>query len=123
MEENLKMLIFENYCNKHEINHNFLAPKNPQQNGVVEKKNRTNQEMARTMLNENNLPKYFWAEAVNTSCYVLNRVLLRPILKKTLYELWKNKKPNISYLKVFGCKFFILNTKDNLGKFDAKSDV
>ena len=70
--------------------------------------------MARTMLNENNLPKYFWVEAVNTSCYVLNRVLLRPILKKTPYELWKNKKPNISYFKVFGCKCFILNTKDNL---------
>ena len=79
--------------------------------------------MARTMLNENNLPKYFWAEVVNTSCYVLNRILLRPILKKTPYELWKNKKPNISYFKVFGCKCFILNPKDNLGNFDAKSDV
>ncbi|WJZ90882.1 hypothetical protein VitviT2T_009997 [Vitis vinifera] len=114
---------FEEYCNKHGINHNFSAPRTPQQNGVVERKNRTLQEMARTMLNENNLPKYFWAEAVNTSCYVLNRILLRPILKKTPYELWKNKKPNISYFKVFGCKCFILNTKDNLGKFDAKSDV
>nr|CAN77969.1 hypothetical protein VITISV_027333 [Vitis vinifera] len=107
----------------HDINHNFPAPRTPQQNGVVERKNRTLQEMARTMLNENNLPKYFWAEAVNTSCYVLNRILLRPILKKTPYELWKNKKPNISYFKVFGCKCFILNTKHNLGKFDAKSDV
>ena len=75
------------------------------------------------MLNENNLLKYFWVEAVNTSCYVLNRILLRSIIKKTPYELWKNKKPNISYFKVFGCKCFILNTKDNLGKFDAKSDV
>ena len=81
--------------------------------------------MARTMLNENNLAFILlcWAEAVNTSCYVLNRILLRPILKKTPYELWKNKKPNISYFKVFGCKCFILNTKDNLGNFDAKSDV
>ena len=57
---------FENYCNEHGIDHNFLAPKTPQQNGVVERKNRTIQEMARTMLNKNNLPKYFWAEAVNT---------------------------------------------------------
>ena len=79
--------------------------------------------MTRTMLNENNLPKYFWAEVVNTSCYVLNRILLRPILKKTPYELWKNKKPYISYFKVFGCKCFILNAKDNFGKFDAKLDV
>ena len=86
-------------------------------------RSKTLQEMSRTMLNENNLPKYFWVEEVNTSCYVLNRILLRPILKKTPYELWKNKKPNISYFKVFGCKCFILNTKDNLGKFDAKSGV
>ncbi|RVW95452.1 hypothetical protein CK203_028682 [Vitis vinifera] len=49
--------------------------------------------------------------------------IVEAILKKTPYELWKNKKPNISYFKVFGCKCFILNTKDNLGKFDAKSDV
>ena len=78
--------------------------------------------MARTMLNEHSLPKYFWAEAVNTACYILNRVLVRPLLTKTPYELWNNKKPNVSYFKVFGCKCFILNEKDNLGKFDAKSD-
>ncbi|KAH9763597.1 Integrase catalytic domain-containing protein [Citrus sinensis] len=85
--------------------------------------NRSIQEMARTMLNENALPKYFWAEAVNTACYVLNRVLIRPNLNKTPYELWKERKPNIGYFKVFGCKCFVLNTKDNLGKFDPKSDV
>ena len=50
---------FEDYCNEHGINHNFSPPRTPQQNGVVERKNRTLQEMARTMLNENNLPKYF----------------------------------------------------------------
>ena len=111
---------FEGYCNENCINHNFFTPRTSQQNGVVKRKNRTIQEMEMTILNENNLTKYFWVEMVNTSCYVLNRVLLRPILKKTPYELWKNKKPNISYFKVFGCKCFILNTKDNLGKFDAK---
>ncbi|KAH9716423.1 hypothetical protein KPL71_021459 [Citrus sinensis] len=95
----------------------------PQQNGVVERKNRSIQEMTRIMLNENSLPKYFWAEAVNTACYVLNRVLIRPNLNKTPYELWKHRKPNIGYFKVFGCKCFILNTKDNLGKFDPKSNV
>ena len=66
---------FEEYCNEYEIDHNFSVHRTPQQNGVVERKNRTLQEMARTMLNENNLPKYFWAEAINTSCYVLNRML------------------------------------------------
>ena len=78
--------------------------------------------MARIMLNEFSLPKYFWAEATNNSCYVINRVVIRNKLNKTPYELWKSRKPNISYFKVFGCKCFILNTKDNLGKFDAKSD-
>ena len=114
---------FEKYCNERGINHNFSTPKTPQQNGVVERKNRTLQEMAKTMLNENKLLKYFWFEAVNTSCYVSNRILLRPILKKTPYKLRKNKKANISYFKVFGCKCFILKTKDNLEKFDAKSNV
>ena len=75
------------------------------------------------MLHENNLLTYFLVEAVNTSCYILNRVLIRPSLDKTPYELWKNKKPNISYFKVFGSKCFIFNTKDNLGKFDAKYSV
>ncbi|KAH9716748.1 Integrase catalytic domain-containing protein [Citrus sinensis] len=114
---------FENFCNDFGIEHQFSSPRTPQQNGVVERKNRSIQEMARTMLNENSLPKYFWAEAVNTACYVLNRVLIRPNLNKTPYELWKDRKPNIGYFKVFGCKCFVLNTKDNLGKFDPKSDV
>ena len=93
---------FEEYCNEHGINHNFSTPKTPQQNGTVERKNKTLQEMTRIMLNEHNLPKYFWVEAVNTSCYVLNRILLRPILKKTPYELWKNKNPTLAISKSLG---------------------
>ena len=78
--------------------------------------------MARTMLHEYSLPLYFWAEAVNTSCYISNRVFKRPILNKTSYELWNNRKPKISYLRVFVCKCFILNTKNNLENFDSKAD-
>ena len=79
--------------------------------------------MARTMLCEKNLPKYFWAEAINTSCYIINRAMIRLILKKTPYELFRERKPNISYFHPFGCKCFVLNNgKDNLGKFDAKID-
>jgi len=75
------------------------------------------------MLNETELPKYFWADGVSTTCYILNQVLIRPILKKTPYELFKGRKPNVSYLKAFGCKCFILNNgKDILGKFDSKYD-
>ena len=75
------------------------------------------------MLNDTNLPKFFWVDVVNIACYIMNRALIRPILKKTPYELYKGRKPNISHLHIFGCKCFVLNNgKDNLGKFDAKSD-
>ena len=79
--------------------------------------------MARTMLYENDLPRYFWAEAVSTACYITNRVMVRSILKKTPYELYKGKKSILSYFKPFGCKCFILiNGKENIGKFDSRSD-
>jgi len=114
---------FESFCDEHGIEHNFSAPRTPQQNGVVERKNRSLEEIARTLQNDTFLPKYFWAEVVNTECYIMNRALIRPILKKTPYELYNGRKPNISHLHVFGCKYFVLNNdKDNLGKFDAKSD-
>ena len=75
------------------------------------------------MLCERNLSRYFWAEAVNTTCYILNRVSTRPIIKKTPYEIWNERKSNIYYFHIFGCKCFILNNgKDNLEKFDAKSN-
>jgi len=75
------------------------------------------------MLNESDLPKYFFADAIYIASYVLNRTLIRPILKKTPYELYKGRKPSISHLRVFSCKCFILNNgKNNLGKFDPKSD-
>ena len=114
--------VFETFCKKKGINHNFTFPRTPQQNGVVERKNRTLQECARTLLNGCSLPKHFWAEAVATACYVLNRISIRPLTKNTSYELFNNKKPNISYFKIFGSKCFILNTKDQLGKFDPKAD-
>ena len=78
--------------------------------------------MVKTILNEYNLPLYFWAEAINTSYYISNRIFKRPILNKTPYKLWNNRKPRISYLRVFGYKCFILNAKDNLEKFDFKAD-
>ena len=79
--------------------------------------------MARTMLVESVLSKRFWAKAINTDCYIQNRVFLIPILKKTPYDLWKRRKPNISYFHIFGTNCFILNTKDKLSKFDPKFDL
>ncbi|GJR40205.1 retrovirus-related pol polyprotein from transposon TNT 1-94 [Tanacetum coccineum] len=78
--------------------------------------------MSRTMLNEQSIPQKFWCNAVDTSTYILNRILIRPFLGKTPYELFKGKKPSLEYFKVFGCKYFILNTKDYLTKFDPKSN-
>jgi hypothetical protein len=74
------------------------------------------------MICESNVDKYFWAEALNTTCYILNRVTIRKGLNKSPYELWKERKPNISYFHIFGCYCYILNIRDNLGKFDSKSD-
>ena len=74
------------------------------------------------MLSDSNLPKHFWDEAVATACYILNRILIRPLTNKTPYELLYNKKPIVAYFKVFGSKCFILNTKDNLDKFEPKAD-
>ena len=78
--------------------------------------------MTRTMLCENSLPEYFWAKTINTTCYVKNRILIRSLIKKTPYELWRGRRPNISYLHPFECECFILNTKDQLVKFDSKVD-
>ncbi|GKB40935.1 retrovirus-related pol polyprotein from transposon TNT 1-94 [Tanacetum coccineum] len=112
---------FGAFCDANGITHNFSAPRTPQSNGVVERKNRTLQEMARTMLNEQSIPQKFWCNAVDTSTYILNRILIRPFLGKTPYELFKGKKPSLEHFKVFGSKCFILNTKDYLTKFDPKS--
>ncbi|GJS77263.1 retrovirus-related pol polyprotein from transposon TNT 1-94 [Tanacetum coccineum] len=112
---------FGEFCNANGITHNFSALRTPQSNGVVERKNRTLQEMSRTMLNEQSLPQKFWCNAVDTSTYILNRILIRAILGKTPYELLRGRKPTLDYFRVFGSKCFILNTKDYLTKFDPKS--
>lgn len=114
---------FEMFCDEYGIEHNFSAPRTPQQNGVVERKNRALEEISRTLLNDTPLPKYFWVEAVNTACYIMKKALIKPILKKTPYEIFNNRKPNIAHLHVFGCKCFVRNNGiESLGKFDAKAD-
>ncbi|XP_056859992.1 uncharacterized protein LOC130508478 [Raphanus sativus] len=114
---------FDRFCQSQGIRHQYAAPRTPQQNGIVERKNRTLQEMARAMLCGNSVPSGFWAEAIETACYVINRVYVKPKTKTTPYELFKGKTPNLSHMHVFGCLCYILNDKDHLGKFDAKSDV
>ncbi|GJW31664.1 retrovirus-related pol polyprotein from transposon TNT 1-94 [Tanacetum coccineum] len=77
---------FGAYCDAQGITYNFSAPRTPQSNGVVERKNRTLQEMSRTMLNEQSIPQKFWCNAVDTSTDILNRILIRPILGKPLMK-------------------------------------
>ncbi|GJR91102.1 reverse transcriptase domain-containing protein [Tanacetum coccineum] len=91
-------------------------------NGVAERKNKTLIEVARTMLADSKLPTTFWAEAVNTACYVQNRVLVIKPHNKTPYELFLGRKPALSFMRPFGYPVTILNTIDHLGKFDGKVD-
>jgi hypothetical protein len=97
------------------------SPYTPQQNGVVERKNRTLLDMARTMLDEYKTPDRFLAEAINTACYSINQLYLHRILKKTSYELLIGKKPNVSYFRVFGSKCFILIKRGRKSKFARKA--
>ena len=117
--ENTKLATF---CNDQGTHQEFSSPKTPQQNEIVEWKNRVVQEMACVMLQNKKLPKSFWGEAINTACHTLNRVYFRPNSKKTPYELWRGKKPVVKYFRIFGSDCYILCDRDNLEKFDAKSD-
>jgi transposase InsO family protein len=94
----------EDYLDQEGIKHEFLAPYTPQQNGVVERKNRTLIESSRTMHNEYKTSNRFWVETINMACLVVNWLYLHRLLKKTSYELLTDNKPNVSYFMVFGSK-------------------
>nr|GEX03836.1 ribonuclease H-like domain, reverse transcriptase, RNA-dependent DNA polymerase [Tanacetum cinerariifolium] len=113
--ENLKDL-------KKGIKREFSNARTPQQNGVAKRRNRTLIKAARIMCANAKLPVSFWAEAVNTACYVQNRDLLNKSHNKTSYELFNGRSPALGFLKPFGCHVMILNTLDNLGKFEEKGD-
>jgi hypothetical protein len=111
----------EEYLEEEGIKHDFSTPYTPQQNGVVERKNRTLTDMARTMLGEFKTPERFWLEAVNTACHAINWVYLHHLLKKTSYELLTGNKPNVPYFRVFGSKCYILVKKGRNSKFAPKA--
>ncbi|GKB34844.1 ribonuclease H-like domain-containing protein [Tanacetum coccineum] len=93
-------------------------------NGTEFKNKEMNQfcEAARTMLDGSKLPTTFWTEAVNTTCYVQNKVLVVKPHNKTPYELFHGTPPTLSFMRPFGCPVTILNTIDHFGKFDGKAD-
>ncbi|GJR89247.1 retrovirus-related pol polyprotein from transposon TNT 1-94 [Tanacetum coccineum] len=105
------------------ISHQTSVARTPQQNGVVERRNRTLVEAARTMLIFSKAPLFLWAEAINTACYTQNRSLIRLRYNKTPYELMQDKKPDLSFFHVFGALCYPTNDNDDLGKLDAKADI
>ncbi|KAI3735918.1 hypothetical protein L6452_15444 [Arctium lappa] len=117
-----KNKIFEEYLESVGISHQYSPARTPQQNGVVERRNRTLVEAGRTMLNQSDLPLFLWTEVVSTACHTQNRSMIHRRFQKTLYALINNRTPTIKYFHVFGCTCYVLNDRENLNKFSAKAD-
>ena len=98
-------------------------PGTPQQNGVAERMNRTLNERARSMRLDAGLPKTFWADAVSTAAYLINRGPSVPMEFKLPWEVWSGKEVKFSYLKVFGCVSYVHVDSDACSKLDAKSKI
>nr|GEX11547.1 hypothetical protein [Tanacetum cinerariifolium] len=105
------------------ISQQFSTARTPQQNGVVERKNRTLVEAARTMLTFANLPLFLWAEAITIACFTQNRSIIHKRFDKTPYELMNKRKTNIKFFCVFRCRCYLLNDFEDVGKLKAKVDI
>nr|GFA45080.1 retrovirus-related Pol polyprotein from transposon TNT 1-94 [Tanacetum cinerariifolium] len=111
------------YYEEFGISHETSVARSPQQNGVVERRNRTVIEAARTMLIYAQAPLFLWAEAVATACFAHNRSIIRLRHGKTPYELLHSKLPNLSFFHVFGALCYPTNDSENLGKLQPKADI
>ncbi|GKB13468.1 putative ribonuclease H-like domain-containing protein [Tanacetum coccineum] len=105
------------------ISHQTFVAHTPEQNGVVKRRNRTLVEDACTMLIFSKAPLFLWAEAINTACYTQIRSLIRLRYNKTPYELMHDKKPDLSFLHVFGSLCYPTNDSEDLGKLNAKTGI
>ncbi|GJS05637.1 retrovirus-related pol polyprotein from transposon TNT 1-94 [Tanacetum coccineum] len=101
----------------------YILPRTPQQNGVVERRNRTLVEAARTMLIFSKALMFLWAEAVATACYTQNRSLIHTRHNKTPYELVHDKKPDLTFFRVFGALCYPTNDSEDLGKLQPTADI
>ncbi|GJR98061.1 retrovirus-related pol polyprotein from transposon TNT 1-94 [Tanacetum coccineum] len=110
------------YFKEEGIEHQTSTPRTPEQNGVVERRNRTLVEAARTMLSASKLPLSFWAEAVATACYTQNRSIIISTHGKTAYHIINDRKPLIKHLHIFGCTCYITRDGENLDKMKEKGD-
>jgi len=107
---------------EHGIQKKYSCNYSPQHNGVTERKNRHITEITRAMLNEKNLPNYFWAEAVATVVYIMNRTPTATVHGMKLEEKFTGKKPNVSHLKVFGCIAYVHVPDEKRSKLDLKAE-
>ncbi|GJR67894.1 retrovirus-related pol polyprotein from transposon TNT 1-94 [Tanacetum coccineum] len=105
------------------IVHKTLIARTPQQNGVVERRNRTLVEAARTMLIFSKALEFMWAEAIATACFTQNRSIVYTRHNKTTYELIRGRKPNVQYFYVFGSLCYLTNDHDELGKMKPNADI
>nr|GEV91599.1 reverse transcriptase domain-containing protein [Tanacetum cinerariifolium] len=105
------------------ISHETSVAHSPQQNDVIERRNRTLIEAAHTMLIYAQAPLFLWAETVAIACYTQNRSIIRLRHEKTPYELLHNKLPDLSFLHVFGALCYPTNDSENLGKLQPKADI
>ena len=112
---------FKEYCNRFGIKHEKTMPGTPQQNGVVERINHTIMEKVQSLLSNSDLEKNFWAEAVKTACYLINRSRTTTLDGGIPEEVWTRKNLNYSHLKIFGCEEFVHIPKENRTKLDDKS--
>ena len=111
---------FESYLTKNKINHEEAIPHTPEQNGVAERFNRTLMEKVRPMLTQAGLLKIYWAEAVNTANYLKNRTPSQALLSKTSFEMWYDRKPDLSHLRTFGCNAYAHIPDTQRKKLDDK---
>ncbi|KAL0378046.1 UNVERIFIED_CONTAM: Retrovirus-related Pol polyprotein from transposon TNT 1-94 [Sesamum radiatum] len=113
---------FDKFCEEEGIDHQTTVSYNPQQNGVSERKNRTVMEMARSMLQEKHLPKAFWAEAVYTAVYLLNRCPTKAVQNMTPIEAWSGRKPSAKHLRVFGSICYVHIPTEKRHKLEEKTE-
>lgn len=112
---------FKNFCEEVGIKRHYTAPYTPQQNGVVERRNRTVVEMGRSCLKEMNMPSIMWGEAIRHSVYLLNRLPTRALSGKTPYEVWTGNKPHVGHIRVFGCLSHMKIPSCQTSKLDDRS--
>ncbi|KAK1408428.1 hypothetical protein QVD17_40194 [Tagetes erecta] len=112
---------FNKFCSQQGIVRMLTAPYSPQQNGAVERRNRTILNMVRSLLKAMKMPQQLWAEAVRHSVYLLNRMYTKALNNCTPYEALKGRKPNLSHVRVFGCVGHVKTPKERLKKLDDRS--